>query len=491
MDIHDSKDGVAHGFNRPLTSQRKRRLCARADQLVTEQPALYLGHYFHAEDDRYMRFLIPEGARVLELGCGVGDQLNSLRPSHGMGVDFSPATIAEARRKYPHLDFRVGDIECPDTLSEISGPFDYIVISDTIGALDDCQALFDRLHRLCERRTRLVIAYYSHFWDPLLKLAEIIGVKRSQEPQNRLSTDDIDGLLHLANFEVIKRDWRQLVPLRLLGLGPIINRYIATLPLIRTACLRNYIVARSINLQREGIRSASVIIPARNERGNIEPAIQRMPRFCEDMEIIFVEGHSKDGTWEEILRVKEKYPDHDIQVMRQDGIGKGNAVFKAFDHARGDVLMILDADLTVPPEQLPKFWNVMASGQAEYVHGSRLVYPMEAEAMRFLNFLANHVFSMLFTWLVNQRLTDTLCGTKVIRREDYRQLKANQAYFGDFDPFGDFDLIFGASKMNLKVLEVPIRYVSRTYGQTQISRFRHGWLLLKMVVFAYRKLKAL
>jgi glycosyltransferase involved in cell wall biosynthesis len=185
-----------------------------------------------------------------------------------------------------------------------------------------------------------------------------------------------------------------------------------------------------------------------------------------------------------------QYPDHDIKVLAQDGKGKGDAVRKAFEHARGDVLMILDADLTMPPEALPKFYEALASGKGEFINGTRLVYPMENDAMRFLNWVANRVFSWLFTWLLNQRFTDTLCGTKVLAKGHYQQIARNRNYFGDFDPFGDFDLIFGAAKANLKIIEIPIKYASRKYGETQISRFRHGWLLLRMVVFAFRKLKA-
>jgi glycosyltransferase involved in cell wall biosynthesis len=239
------------------------------------------------------------------------------------------------------------------------------------------------------------------------------------------------------------------------------------------------------------LRSATVVVPARNERGNIEPAIQRIPAFCDDLEVIFIEGHSKDDTLSEIKRVQAAYPERDIKVMVQPGKGKADAVFTAFDAARGDVLMILDADLTMPPEQLPKFWKAITSGKGEYINGSRLVYPMESDAMRFLNLVANKIFSYLFSWLLNQRYTDTLCGTKVMRRADYISLKAGRAYFGDFDPFGDFDLIFGAAKLNLKSVDLPIRYAARTYGETQISRFRHGLLLLRMVIFAFFKIKAI
>ncbi|MFY7780532.1 MAG: glycosyltransferase family 2 protein, partial [Tagaea sp.] len=216
----------------------------------------------------------------------------------------------------------------------------------------------------------------------------------------------------------------------------------------------------------------------------------RLPQFCERVEIVFVEGHSKDGTLEEMRRVQAAYPDRDIKVLVQDGKGKGDAVRKGFEAATGEVLMILDADLTVPPEQMPKFFRQIADGRGEFVNGTRLVYPMEDQAMRALNWIANHGFSIVFSWLLNQRFTDTLCGTKVLRKSHYERIAANRLYFGDFDPFGDYDLIFGAVKLNLKVVEVPIRYLARTYGETQISRFRHGWLLLRMVAFAWRKLKA-
>ena len=234
----------------------------------------------------------------------------------------------------------------------------------------------------------------------------------------------------------------------------------------------------------------SVIIPARNERGNIETAVRRTPRLGSGTEIIFVEGNSNDGTAEEIERVIAAYPDRQITHIPQgDGRGKGDAVRKGFAAARGDILMILDADLTVAPEELPKFYNALMSGHGEFVHGSRLVYPMQKQAMRSLNIVANKFFSIAFTYLLEQRFKDTLCGTKVLFAQAYRQIAANRSYFGDFDPFGDFDLIFGAAKLNLKIVEIPIRYYARIYGTTNISRFKHGWLLLQMSAFAMRKLK--
>ena len=437
-----------------------------------------------------MRFLIPAGASILDLGCGIGDLLAALQPDRGVGIDFSLPMIEIARQRHRELEFRLGDIEDADFMASIEGPFDFIVMSDTIGSLEDCQAALEAVMPLCTSDTRLVVAYYSNSWEPLLAIAEGIGLKMPGETQNFMTADDIVGLMHLAGFDEVKREWRQLVPRRLLGLGPLINKTLATLPGVRRLCLRKYVVGRPANIPRPALTSVTVVVPCRNERGNVEQAVTRLPQFCDDIEILFVEGHSSDGTKDEIERVIAAHPERDIKLVLQSGTGKADAVFTAFAQARGDVLMILDGDLTMPPEQLSKFWNALVGGKGEFINGTRLVYPVDSQAMRFLNHVANRMFSAMFSWLLNQRFTDTLCGTKVLTRTHYRRIEAGREYFGDFDPFGDFDLIFGAAKANLKIIEVPIRYASRAYGETQIDRFRHGWLLLRMVVFAFRKLKA-
>jgi SAM-dependent methyltransferase len=473
-------------------SGRKRQLVEHADSLAASRGKWRRkAAFFHAEDERYLRFLIPEGLSILEIGCGTGDTLAALEPSLGVGIDISPNMVLEARRKYPQLSFHTGDAEADDVLNRIEGTFDVILIVDTMGVFDDCQAALEKLHRFCRRDTRIIITYYSYLWQPLLSLAEKLGFRAPQTPLSVLSPTDIRNFVHLAGYDAIKSVPRLLSPLRLLGLGRLVNRFLSPLPVLHLLNFRHYTVCRSLQRFDDDIKSATVVIPARNERGNIQAAIDRLPVFCEDIEVIFIEGHSKDGTFEEMERVRAAYPKHDIRIMRQPGKGKADAVFTAFDAARGDLLIILDADLTMPPEQLDKFWNAITSGKAEFVNGSRLVYPLEEEAMRFLNLAANKTFSLLFTWLLDQRFTDTLCGTKVLRRADYERIKAGRAYFGDFDPFGDFDLIFGASKLNLKCVDIPVRYAARTYGETQISRFRHGLLLLRMVVFAFFRVKAL
>ena len=472
-------------------SSRKTAIREVADSVAPHRKNWISRNRFYYEDHyRFIRFLVPDDAKVLDLGCGIGDLLGALKPSVGVGIDLSKTTIEIARRTYPDYDFYVGDIEDSKVLARVQGPFDVIVLSDTIGMIEDIATTLKLLHPLCDPDTRIIVSYYSQLWGPVLKLAEIVGLKQRQVPLNWLTASEIEQLLHLADFEVVKRELRQLLPKRLLGFGTLVNRFLGWLPGLRRLCLRNYVVARPVVHADTSELSVSVVIPCRNERGNIEAAVERMPRFCRDMEILFVEGNSEDGTRQEIERVIKAHPDWTVRSLQQSGQGKADAVRKGFEEAHNDILMILDADLTVPPESLPQFYEALVTGKGEFINGSRLVYPMDRRAMRFLNLIANRTFSVLFSWLLNQRLTDTLCGTKVLTRRHYKKIAANRDYFGEFDPFGDYDLLFGASKLNLKVVEIPIRYAARNYGETQISRFRDGWLLIRMVLFAWRKMKA-
>jgi glycosyltransferase involved in cell wall biosynthesis len=327
-------------------------------------------------------------------------------------------------------------------------------------------------------------------------LAERIGLKQKAPQENWLTQKDIGNLLNLAGFEMFRKSKSLLLPFNFPLISWFFNRYLAKLPLINNCTLNTFCIARpnpdatdhSNKMNQD--YSVSVVIPARNESGNIENAVLRTPAFGKSVELIFIEGNSTDDTWGKIQEIAAKYKtSHTIKIDRQDGIGKGDAVRKGFDMATGDVLMILDADLTVPPEDLPKFYRALSSGKGEFINGSRLVYPMEKQAMRFLNVLGNKFFSSAFTWLLDQPFKDTLCGTKVLFKKDYNRIRDNRIYFGDFDPFGDFDLIFGAHKLNLKITELPIVYQQRLYGTTNISRFKHGLILFQMCLFAARKIK--
>jgi ubiquinone/menaquinone biosynthesis C-methylase UbiE len=440
-------------------------------------------HYQKLVRQRY-EFLVPPGMRVLDVGCGLGDLLAAVKPSRGLGIDFSEGMITRARERHPELEFQVA--EAGEFTSEEK--FDYIILSDLVNDLPDVQAVLERLREVSHPGTRIVLNFFNNLSRPILGAAEKAGAKAPTQFQNWLSSDDMANLLYLAGWEIIKRDACVLWPVNTPLIAPLLNRWVA--PLTPHFCVTVTMVAR---LRPEpALRphySCSVVIPARNEAGNIEAAVLRAPDMGLGTEIIFIEGHSKDNTWDEIQRVAAKYPNRRIQVLKQQSKGKGGAVREAFAAATGDLLFILDADLTMPPEELPKFYEAARSGAAEFVNGVRLVYPMEEEAMQFLNMIANKAFGLTFSWLLGQNIKDTLCGTKVLFRADYERIAKNRSYFGDFDPFGDFDLIFGAAKLNLRMVDLPIRYRARTYGETNIHRWSHGWLLLRMVLFAARRMK--
>jgi ubiquinone/menaquinone biosynthesis C-methylase UbiE len=440
--------------------------------------------YYHQQIARTLAFFVPANSSVLEIGSCTGELLNGLKPRRGLGIDISPAMTDIAQRKYPHLEFRIEDVEALQTEEK----FDYIVLSDVMGFLNDVQRSFENLHRVCHSSTRILITHFHFLWEPILHGAEQMGWKAKQPLVNWLTPADLANLLDLAGFELIRTTSRLLMPVHVPGLSPFCNRFLVNLPLLKHLGLVRVSVARPRNAKREAL-SCSIVVPCRNEYGNIRSTVDRIPGVGRHTEIIFVEGNSTDGTRAEIERAIAENPNRDIKLIAQEGRGKGDAVRHGFEAATGDLLMILDGDLSVDPEELPKFHAAIAQGTADLVQGSRLVYPMQDEAMRFLNLLGNRFFSLAFTWLLDQRIKDTLCGTKVLLRTDYDKIAANRKYFSELDPFGDFDLIFGASKLNLKIVEIPVHYRARAYGATNISRFRHGLLLLRMAWRALWKIK--
>ncbi|MCS6981508.1 MAG: bifunctional class I SAM-dependent methyltransferase/glycosyltransferase family 2 protein [Flavobacteriales bacterium] len=460
------------------------------DRIAKELPRRRrLSAYYWSDCINYANFFIHAQDRVLEIGCANGDHLAQLKGSYRCGIDYSLSMIEEARRRHPDLHFIHADAQY--TVPEEK--FDVIVLMHVIGWVDDVQRLFENLHRCCHSRTRIIIGYYNHLWEPIIRLAEFIGLKPKAPQLSWLSRTDIENLLYLAGFEAFRSTRRMLVPLNVPILSYIANKFLAPLPFFNALCLNKYINARprpSCCAKNRKEYSVSVVIPARNESGNIENAIRRIPPMGSQTEIIFIEGHSTDDTWEVIQRVSQQYAStHTIKIGRQSGKGKGDAVRTGFSMASGDILMILDADLTVAPEDLPKFYEALVTGKGEFINGSRLVYPMEKHAMRFLNMLGNKFFSSVFSWLLEQPIKDTLCGTKAMFRNDYLRLIENRKFFGEFDPFGDFDLLFGAYKLNLKIVDLPVRYRERTYGTTNISRWKHGLLLLRMCLFAAGKIR--
>ena len=443
--------------------------------------------YYHRRLQDVVRFLVPPDQRVIEIGCGNGDLLASLKPAYGVGADFSEEMIKLAKGRHGDLHFIQADAHELD----LKDKFDFVILSDVVNELWDVQSVFQKILEFTTPRSRIIINFYSRLWELPLGIIRKLRLAKPMLLQNWLTVEDISGLLSLANFEVI-RHWEEVLwPLRTPIIDSFMNRFIAKIWPFQFFALTHFMVAKPFTsgvISKE-LPKVSVVIPARNEAGNINRIFESVPDMGRKTELIFVEGGSTDDTYDVIEKAVTKNPHREAKLLRQTGKGKGDAVRLGFNHASGDILMILDADLTVPPEDLPRFYDALHKGRAEFVNGVRLVYPMEKEAMRFLNLLGNKFFSLVFSWLLGQPIKDTLCGTKVLWKKDYERIAENRSYFGDFDPFGDFDLLFGAAKLNLKIVEIPIRYRERIYGTTNISRWKHGWLLLRMVFFALRRIK--
>ena len=365
-----------------------------------------------------------------------------------------------------------------------------IVMNGSLNYDLDIHSLLAFVHARMARTSRLVVVVYNPYLAWLYKLANRLGLRASAVPLNFLTYADIRSIAKLSGFEMVRARRTVYFPWPLLGLGSLINRFASAIPFVNLFSLASIIVLRPV-IQEEGQRpSLSIIIPARNERGNIEAAVARIPDLKAEVELLFVEGHSSDGTWEEIQRVVKGYHGPlKIHAVQQGGKGKNDAVRVGFSLAAGEVLTILDADLTMPPERLTQFFEAYCHGRADFINGTRLVYPMEGNAMRFLNRLGNIFFAKSVGKALDTTLGDTLCGTKMVARHDYSRMTAWRREFGDFDPFGDFELLFPAAVLGLGIVDVPIRYMARTYGSTNISRFHHGLMLLRMTLVGIFRVK--
>ena len=430
---------------------------------------------------------IPPEASVVDVSCGTGELLAALPNPERVGVAWLPDVADEARRRHGDLTIEAGGI----ANLEPGRRFDAVVCDRMCHGVTDIRELLANLReRVCDHG-RIYLVVYNYLWEVPTWLAEKAGFKLPAPTSNWLSHSDFQNLFDIAGLETVRFEDRLILPTEVPGLSTLMNRYLGKLPgCQRLSMYRIYALRRREIVQAPREFSVSVVVPARNESGNIAAAIAHTPLLGSRTELIFIEGGSSDGTWETIqAAIKDYRGPLQLSAYKQNGKGKGDAVRLGFSKATGDILMILDADLTVPPEELPVFYDVIARGLGDYVQGTRLVYPMNPGAMRFLNKLGNIAFSQLFTYLLQQPIKDTLCGTKVLWRSDYERIAAARHVFGDFDPFGDFDLIFGAARLNLKIVEIPVLYRERVYVETNISRWKHGCLLLKMSGVAARKLR--
>lgn len=474
----------------PAEAESTARLREHFDRVVLhDQRARRFQRRFRRELIALLAHHIPGGSRIVEWGCGRGDVLAALKPARGLGLELSPGMLAAAERENEgreELEFRLGDAHH----TVVDEPFDAIVLDYLTGYLTDLQRCFENLRATAHPRTRLYITSLNVLWQPLLSLLRPFGWVMRQPPSNWLSTRDTINLLELSGWEVVHSSTEVMCPVNIPLLRPLLNRWLARLPFFGHLGSTLFLIARPRRDPPEKAPSCSVIVPVRNEAGNIRHALERVPELGGRTEIIFVEGNSTDDTWEVVQRETRNYAGpHVVSCVQQPGRGKWDAVLTGFDRAQGDILAILDGDLTTPPEDLPKFIECIAGPAAEFANGCRLIYPQEDRAMRLLNLFGNKFFALSLSAVLRQPVKDGLCGTKVLWRADWERLRPLIRQFEDLDPFGDFSLLFGAALLDLKIRDIPVRYRARTYGDTNISRFAHGWLLLKIIVRGLARLR--
>ncbi|MBR9860478.1 glycosyltransferase [bacterium] len=439
--------------------------------------------YFYKQLIKTLNFAIPEQSSVLHIRSSIGYILNRLNPSRGVGIDSSEKQIEQARKSHRHLEFKAQNVENID----VEGYFDSILISSTEDIVD-IKAVLESIKQNCHDRTRVVFTFYNYGWHWLVKMAEKLRLKIPQKMHNWVAPADLHNILELSGYEQIYNKKFVLIPFNIPIISYLLNRFVARLPIFRHLCMMNITVARLVPKPKQP--SVSIIIPCRNEAGNIEPAVERIPQLAPDQEIIFGDDKSTDGTPDIVRKMAEKYPEKNIRLVDSPGINKASNVWTCFDAAEKDVLMILDADLTVIPEELPYFYEAISKGYGEFINGSRLLYPMHDEAMRFFNVLGNKFFSLFFSYILDTKIKDTLCGTKVLYREDFKKIKELRGTWGVNDRWGDYELIFGAAKTQLKLIDLPVHYMERTYGETKMTgRIKNGLVMLRMSFAALMKIK--
>ncbi|MFW5804719.1 MAG: glycosyltransferase family 2 protein [bacterium] len=429
-------------------------------------------NYFYNLLAQYCMFFFKRNAKVVELNPRTTFLFTKLKKKQEKKNEFNIQIVNQ-------------------TTDIIKDTYDVVINNGNVHYDDDIQKSLKELKLRIKPETRVIICFYNALWRPWIRLARFFRISRSDAQVHWVSPVDMENFARLSGYEIVYKQQRILFPIYIPLISFFLNKILAPLPFFRLFTMVNIVILRSLKFETSLVEkpSVSVVVAARNEEGNIEDIIKRVPKMGYDDELIIVEGNSTDNTWEEMKRIKDAYHTTNIIIAQQKGKGKGDAIREGFKLAKKEILMILDADLTVPPEDLPKFYNAIIENKGEFINGSRLVYSMENHAMRFFNIIGNKFFAIAFSFVLSQKLKDTLCGTKVLTRKNYLEIAANRKYFGDFDPFGDFDLIFGAAKLGLKIIEVPIRYRARTYGDTNIQRWKHGLILFRMLLFASRKIK--
>lgn len=429
--------------------------------------------------------LIPNDNSVLDVGCGTGYLTNLINMEKISALEPNINLFNYAKNKYKNIKFYNQKAE------DHNKKYDYIILSDTLSYTFDLYEIFNSLKKNLNENGKTIITIYNPLFKPLIDFIKLLKFIPTKNNINWLTPSDIFNFLYLTDWEVIKFDKKIVFPFNIPFITSFINKFFEIfLPFL---CLKSIYVCKpkykNIDLKTRNQTSLSIIIPARNEEGNIEQILKRFPLINNKIELIFVEGNSTDNTWREIQDVSKKFPSLNVKFFQQPGSGKYDAVKFGISKSNGEFFLILDSDMTVPPEEIKKFYEILNSGKAEMVNGVRLVYPLERDSMQYLNFMANKFFSIAFSWIFRQRISDTLCGTKGMSKNNYLKIINQKNLFKLNDPFGDFELIFGAYFLNLKIVDIPIRYQKRYYGSTNIRRFFHGTVLLKILFKLIIKIK--
>jgi hypothetical protein len=479
-----SVGGQARGLD-ALKRMRDARRAFQDENAETRDKWIQSNNYFYGQIKKLLRFVVGTGKRVLEVRCLTGDSLAAVEPSYGVGVEIGNAMVNKASQKHPGLRFVQSD---PESL-ELREKFDCIIFNHIFDTVDVLGA-FERMRYHCADDGIFVIINYNALWQPIMGLASKIGLRSRFVEPNWVSADDIRGFLKLAGFRLVRQHRLLLLPKWVPLVSFLMNEFIARLPGLRRFCLMQVIVARPLpTLLRAEDVSVSVIVPCLNEEGNIAEAVEHIPAMGKHTEIIFCDDKSTDGTASKVRRMQALYPEKDIRLVDGPGICKAENVWSGFRAAQSDVLMILDADLSVMPEELPMFFTALVNGNGRFANGNRLTYPMQKQAMRFANMVGNKVFGLIFSFLLDQRIKDTLCGTKALWRKDWLQMQRNIGSWGIKDLWGDYELLFGACKLHLEIVEVPVHYQERIHGVTKMTKvFFNGLRMLGICWHAWLRL---
>jgi len=431
--------------------------------------------YYHRAVRDFFELVVPPGQDVLLAGYDGDWDLAALQPRRGVFLCTDPRGAGPTRfERYGGYDLR-----------PITGTFDYIILKNALGSCPDIGAFLCELLRLCRPETRVIVYSYNYLWRPGLRLAEKLALKRRGGLQNWLSIRDLNNVLTTAGFQRTAVARWQICPFRLLGLGPLTNAVGKFLFFLDWLKLNQFQVFRPLPPAPLPDESVTVCLTCRDERDNIEPLVQAIPQLTPAQEILFVEGHSTDGTRAEIERVRQVYPEKNIRVIGQPGTGQGDAIRAGFSQARGNIIILLESDMTSPPENVRYVYEALRRRHAEFLEGSRFIYPLALNAMPLANQLGNGSFAYFFSWLFGGHLTDVLSGIKAVRKADFEKIRARWNEWGIDDPFGDFELLFGAVRLGLLCAEQAIHYRPRPYGQTKTRVWYHGYILAKMALNAF------